>query len=155
MRLQRRWILFLLPATLLASAGSAQTPQNAPAPSAQTLAQKPGSVIISLDDAIRLAFQHNHSLLAARSTIQQSQAEGSPPISTALWISGARDFRSSVKLLWVSRSARTTRKAAFHLCFGWETRTAENGAATRDPRRLHHRGRQHTQLAVDRSNSRR
>jgi cobalt-zinc-cadmium efflux system outer membrane protein len=56
---------------------AAQLPpaQNAPAPSAQTLAQKPGSVIVSLDDAIRLALQHNHSLLAARTTIQQSQAE--------------------------------------------------------------------------------
>ena len=43
--------------------------------SAQTLAQKPGSAIVSLDDAIRLALQHNHSLLAARTTIQQSQAE--------------------------------------------------------------------------------
>jgi cobalt-zinc-cadmium efflux system outer membrane protein len=32
-------------------------------------------VIVSLDDAIRLALQHNHSLLAARTTIQQSQAE--------------------------------------------------------------------------------
>jgi cobalt-zinc-cadmium efflux system outer membrane protein len=56
---------------------AAQSPptQTAPAPSAQTLAQKPGSVIVSLDDAIHLALQHNHSLLAARTTIQQSQAE--------------------------------------------------------------------------------
>lgn len=55
--------------------GQSQPAQTAPAPSAQTLAQKPGSVIVSLDDAIRLALQHNHSLLAARTTIQQSQAE--------------------------------------------------------------------------------
>ena len=30
---------------------------------------------ISLDDAIQMALQHNHSLLAARTTIQQNQAE--------------------------------------------------------------------------------
>lgn len=32
-----------------------------------------GPIKITLDDAIRLALQHNHSLLAARTTIQQSQ----------------------------------------------------------------------------------
>ncbi|MGA7521838.1 MAG: TolC family protein [Acidobacteriaceae bacterium] len=32
-------------------------------------------MIVSLDDALRLALQHNHSLLAARTTIQQSQSE--------------------------------------------------------------------------------
>jgi outer membrane protein, heavy metal efflux system len=36
-------------------------------------AQSP--VRISLDEAIQLALQHNHTLLAARTTIQQSQAE--------------------------------------------------------------------------------
>ena len=77
MRLQRWCISFLLPASMWPVLAPAQSPpaQNAPAPSAQTLAQKPGSVIVSLDDAIRLALQHNHSLLAARTTIQQSQAE--------------------------------------------------------------------------------
>jgi len=77
MRLQRWCISFALAAILLPAIASAQSPpaQTAPAPSAQTLAQKPGSVIVSLDDAIRLALQHNHSLLAARTTIQQSQAE--------------------------------------------------------------------------------
>lgn len=49
--------------------------QSPPAPPAQALAQKPGSQLLSLDDAIRLALQHNHNLLAARTTIQQSQAE--------------------------------------------------------------------------------
>ena len=34
-----------------------------------------GPVRISLDEAIQLALQHNHNLLAARATIQQSQAE--------------------------------------------------------------------------------
>jgi cobalt-zinc-cadmium efflux system outer membrane protein len=32
-------------------------------------------VIISLDDAIQMALQHNHSLLAARTVIQQNEAE--------------------------------------------------------------------------------
>ena len=77
MRLQRRCIPFLLSAALLPALADAQSPaqQTAPAPTAQTLAQKPGSTVVSLDDAIRLALQHNHSLLAARTTIQQSQAE--------------------------------------------------------------------------------
>jgi cobalt-zinc-cadmium efflux system outer membrane protein len=77
MRLQRWCTPFLLPLCLWPVLADAQSPppQNAPAPSAQTLAQKPGSVIVSLDDAIRMALQHNHSLLAARTTIQQSQAE--------------------------------------------------------------------------------
>jgi cobalt-zinc-cadmium efflux system outer membrane protein len=34
-----------------------------------------GPVKITLEDAIRLALQHNHNLLAARTTIQQSQAQ--------------------------------------------------------------------------------
>jgi outer membrane protein, heavy metal efflux system len=34
-----------------------------------------GPVRISLDEAIQLALQHNHTLLAARTTILQSQAE--------------------------------------------------------------------------------
>src|ERR1700674_5214948 len=38
-----------------------------------TLAQ--GPVRISLDEAIQLALRHNHTLLAARTTILQSQAE--------------------------------------------------------------------------------
>jgi cobalt-zinc-cadmium efflux system outer membrane protein len=50
----------------------AQTPSPPPA---QTLAQKPGAVIITLDDSIQMALRHNHNLLAARTTIQQSQAE--------------------------------------------------------------------------------
>src|ERR1700730_7932295 len=34
-----------------------------------------GPVKVTLDDAIQLALQHNHTLLAARTTIQQSEAE--------------------------------------------------------------------------------
>src|ERR1700723_2078243 len=77
MRLQRLCIPLLLAAAMLPALAGAQSPpaQTAPAPPPQTLAQKPGGAILSLDDAIRLALQHNHSLLAARTTIQQSQAE--------------------------------------------------------------------------------
>lgn len=35
----------------------------------------PGPVRITLDEAIQMALQHNHNLLAARTTIQQSEAE--------------------------------------------------------------------------------
>lgn len=48
--------------------------QSSPA-QAIRLAQNPGAQTISLDDAIQMAIQHNHSLLAAQTTIQQSQAE--------------------------------------------------------------------------------
>jgi cobalt-zinc-cadmium efflux system outer membrane protein len=49
--------------------------QTPPAPPAQALAQNNhASVKISLDEAIQMALQHNHNLLAQRSTIQQSQA---------------------------------------------------------------------------------
>ena len=46
-----------------------------PAPPANQLAQKPGSQLISLDDAIQMALTHNHNLQAARTTIQQNEAE--------------------------------------------------------------------------------
>jgi cobalt-zinc-cadmium efflux system outer membrane protein len=42
-------------------------------PSAE--AQNQGPVRITLDEAIQLALRHNHNLLAARTTIQQSQAD--------------------------------------------------------------------------------
>jgi cobalt-zinc-cadmium efflux system outer membrane protein len=38
-------------------------------------AQTQGPVRISLDEAIQMAIQHNHMLIAARTTIQQSEAE--------------------------------------------------------------------------------
>src|ERR1039457_5792398 len=38
-------------------------------------AQTQGPVRITLDEAIHMAMQHNHNLLAARTTIQQNQAE--------------------------------------------------------------------------------
>ena len=79
MRFQRLCPLCLL-ATLsfsIAATGQsppAQTPSPPQAPQAQTLAQKPGAVTITLEDAIQMALEHNHNLLAARTTIQQSQA---------------------------------------------------------------------------------
>src|SRR5580658_6694762 len=44
------------------------------ATSSPVLAQTQGPVKITLDDAIQLALQHNHALLAAQTTIQQSQS---------------------------------------------------------------------------------
>jgi cobalt-zinc-cadmium efflux system outer membrane protein len=38
-------------------------------------AQNQGPVRISLDDAIQMAMQHNHNMIAMRTTIQQSEAE--------------------------------------------------------------------------------
>lgn len=62
----------------LQSAGG-QTPaaqkSPPPAPKAETLAQNPGTVLITLDQAIAMALQHNHNLLAARTQILQSKAE--------------------------------------------------------------------------------
>ncbi len=52
-----------------------QQASRAPAPAAGQLAQKPGAQLITLDQAIQLALAHNHNLLAARTTIEQSQAE--------------------------------------------------------------------------------
>src|ERR1039457_2765796 len=68
---------FLVSALFFEGAGaqSPPGPSQSPPPQAQTLAQKPGVVTISLDEAIQMALQHNHSLMAARTVIQQSQAE--------------------------------------------------------------------------------
>jgi outer membrane protein, heavy metal efflux system len=52
---------FLLSTALLANSASGQTAK--------------GAVRISLDEAVQMAIQHNHVLLAARNTIQQSEAE--------------------------------------------------------------------------------
>lgn len=59
-----------------ASAQAAAIPAAAPAgaTSAQATAQPAPSTRISLDEAIRLALQHNHALQAARTTILQNQA---------------------------------------------------------------------------------
>ena len=62
-----------LPAPPPASTTPSQAPQP-PAPAAQSLAQNHAGQTISLDDAIQMALQHNHNLLALRTTIQQNQA---------------------------------------------------------------------------------
>ena len=41
--------------------------------------RSPGAPLISLDDAIRMALQHNHNLLAAQTTIQQERSRGNQP----------------------------------------------------------------------------
>src|ERR1017187_264065 len=69
---------FLVSALFFETPGPQSPPgpsQSPPPPQAQTLAQKSGVVTISLDEAIQMALQHNHSLLAARTVIQQNQAE--------------------------------------------------------------------------------
>jgi len=61
--------------------GQTPPPQSPPvgtrrsAPAASQLAQKPGAQLITLDQAIAMAVAHNHNLLAARTTIQQNEAE--------------------------------------------------------------------------------
>ncbi len=88
---KRVWLLSLTLAFCVAGIANAQSTTPAPAPPsapqaggppatppaspAQALAQSRGSVKISLDDAVQMALQHNHSLLAARTTIQQNEAE--------------------------------------------------------------------------------
>src|ERR1700691_6106630 len=78
MRLQRFRLPILFVAVLSGAAGAQSPPAQSPSPSPQqapVLAQNRGSVTISLDDAIQMALQHNHNLLAVRTTIQQSEAE--------------------------------------------------------------------------------
>jgi outer membrane protein, heavy metal efflux system len=79
MRLLGQCVSLLLVTGSLSAGAGAQSPpdqsQSTAPPQASTLAQKPGAVTISLDDAIQMALQHNHNLLAARTTIQQNQAE--------------------------------------------------------------------------------
>jgi len=82
-----RLLLFRVPTFLLwflfAELAVGQTPPaqsrpqgtQRPAPAASQLAQKPGAQLITLDQAIEIAIAHNHNLLAARTTIQQNEAE--------------------------------------------------------------------------------
>jgi outer membrane protein, heavy metal efflux system len=78
MRLQRLRFSFLLVTVPVFAAAGAQSPpagNQTPSPPAQALAQNHAAVTITLDEAIQMALQHNHTLLAARTTIQQNQAE--------------------------------------------------------------------------------
>ena len=65
----------ILAAALLALPMVAVGQQSAATPPAQAATTQPSAARISLDDAIRLALQHNHALQALRTTIQQSLAE--------------------------------------------------------------------------------
>jgi cobalt-zinc-cadmium efflux system outer membrane protein len=56
-------------------AQSQQQSTQGPAPAAGQLAQAPGAQLVSLDQAIQMALEHNQNLLAARTTIQQNEAE--------------------------------------------------------------------------------
>ena len=64
--------LLALPAVLTAQQSPAPPPASNP-PRADTT--QPPAARISLEEAIRLALQHNHALLAARTTILQNQAQ--------------------------------------------------------------------------------
>ncbi len=76
MRVLRLRFPFLLVTVFVSGAAGAQSPPvQSPSPPAQALAQNRSAVTISLDDAIQMALQHNHNILAARTTIQQNEAE--------------------------------------------------------------------------------
>jgi cobalt-zinc-cadmium efflux system outer membrane protein len=71
-------LLFLFAESAVGQTPPAQSqPQGTqgPAPAAGQLAQTPGAQLITLDQAIQMALEHNHNLLAARTTIQQNEAE--------------------------------------------------------------------------------
>jgi outer membrane protein, heavy metal efflux system len=69
-----RFALSLFAVSLAAAAppAGAQAPPSSPAPMAST---GQGPVKITLDDAIQMALAHNHTLAAARTTIDQSVAQ--------------------------------------------------------------------------------
>ena len=67
---------FLIAQSTAGHAQAAQSPpQESRTPAASQLAQKPGAPLITLEQAIQMALQQNHNLLAARTTIQQNEAE--------------------------------------------------------------------------------
>ncbi len=75
MLLQGFCFSLLIVCVSLFEVAGAQSPPGQSPPQANTLSQKPGAKTISLDDAIQMALQHNHNLLAARTTIKQNEAE--------------------------------------------------------------------------------
>jgi cobalt-zinc-cadmium efflux system outer membrane protein len=69
-------LIYLVEAAGAQTQGQSPPPSTqAPAPPASQLAQKPGSQLITLDQAIQMAVAHNHNLLAIRTTVQQDEAE--------------------------------------------------------------------------------
>lgn len=84
--------LLALPASLVAQKPQKQQMPPIPAPigpAVPPVASQTASTRITLEEAIRLALQHNHALLAARSTILQNQAQevtaGLRPNPVLLW----------------------------------------------------------------------
>jgi outer membrane protein, heavy metal efflux system len=78
MRLPHVGSAILALAVCIASATLARAQATSPAPSSvpsPALSSIQGPVKITLDDAIQMALAHNHTLLAARTTIQQSEAQ--------------------------------------------------------------------------------
>lgn len=84
MRSYSLFYIFVILVYLVEAAGAQTQPAQgqspppgtqAPAPPASQLAQKPGSQLITLDQAIQMALDHNHNLLASRTTVQQNEAE--------------------------------------------------------------------------------
>lgn len=74
MRMQSiRSEMFILALSLFSGGRGAVYGQTAP--SQTPMAQTQGPVKITLDEAIQIALQHNHTLLAERTTIEQSQAQ--------------------------------------------------------------------------------
>jgi len=67
------WALALLAAPAFSVAQ--QTPSAPGTPPPRQAATQPPAARISIEEAVRLAFLHNHSLLAARTTILQNQAQ--------------------------------------------------------------------------------
>lgn len=78
MRLPLLRVFASLATPILIGVAGAQSPpaqSQSPPPQVNPPAQNPVAQVITLTDAIRMALEHNHTLLAARTTIQQSQAE--------------------------------------------------------------------------------
>jgi cobalt-zinc-cadmium efflux system outer membrane protein len=72
MRKLSLWALALLAAPAFSAA---QQPPLAPAPRPSAASPQTPAARISIEEAIRLALEHNHALLAARTTILQNQAQ--------------------------------------------------------------------------------
>jgi cobalt-zinc-cadmium efflux system outer membrane protein len=68
-------LVLALASGVLAQQAPTQSPSaSTPTPAAQSAPASSPTARITLDDALRLALQHNHALLALRSTILQNQA---------------------------------------------------------------------------------
>src|SRR3984885_10976495 len=68
-------VLLALPASMAAQGQKSPPPPPPSGPAAAPAPAQNAPARISLDDAIRLALQHNHALQAARTTILQNEAE--------------------------------------------------------------------------------